>query len=113
MPVVNKPKSKTKSLRTSPSSSDTITATSLTTSPKNYQSAFTTLTSSYGFCGALLSLPHKVKKEPTATKLPLTTQPLNSEVPVNSSGKIFEFVFGTMSSSYGVNGVVPSWLRKA
>lgn len=77
-------------------------------SSKKWEASFGKLASSYGFGPAIPSLPPKSKCDTTA---PSSSKP-NSNHSVNSfdpkSEKDFESAFGSLSSSYGFAGGVPS-----
>ncbi|KDR73952.1 hypothetical protein GALMADRAFT_250668 [Galerina marginata CBS 339.88] len=91
--------------------------------PKNWESAFGKLSSSYGFSGSVPSLPKKSSKSPKPSSTSTSSQSLSStssrssmsSVPSTSTRssvlpppKDYESSFGHLSSSYGFGGTVPS-----
>ena len=78
--------------------------------PKNYESAFGQLSSSYGFGGAVPSLPPKSSK-PSKKSLPKsTTSPVPPPRP--QPAKDYEAAFAQLSSSYGFGGSIPFSSKK-
>ncbi|KAF8881462.1 hypothetical protein BD779DRAFT_1546039 [Infundibulicybe gibba] len=74
--------------------------------PKNYEAAFGSLASSYGFPGAAPSLPTKSQSQ--SKPAPKSSKPSQAPAPA----KNYEAAFGGLSSSYGLGGGVPSLPRK-
>ncbi|KDR73953.1 hypothetical protein GALMADRAFT_157779 [Galerina marginata CBS 339.88] len=110
----------------SSSSSSTSLLTS-SSSPKNWESGFGKLSSSFGFSGSVPSLPKKSSKspKPSSTSTTMSSQSSSStssrssmsSVPSTSTSarssvlpppKDYEASFGHLSSSYGFGGSVPS-----
>jgi len=73
-------------------------------SPKNWESAFGQLSSSYGFGGTVPSLPPKSSK-PSKSLPKSTTSPVPPPRP--QPAKDYEAAFGQLSSSYGFGGSAP------
>ncbi|KAF4611224.1 hypothetical protein D9613_006602 [Agrocybe pediades] len=85
---------------------------SLLPSSKHWESSFGQLSSSYGFAGAVPSLPPKSTKSPkvTSTSVPRTqssTPSYNQSSVVRPASKDYESAFGQLTSSYGFGGGVP------
>ncbi|RDB17515.1 hypothetical protein Hypma_001200 [Hypsizygus marmoreus] len=74
-------------------------------SSKDYESAFATLSSSFGFSGGAPALPRKAKTHstPSASSTSFTTP---RSPPTQQ--KNYEAAFGSLSSAYGFNGRAPS-----
>ncbi|KAF8871187.1 hypothetical protein BD779DRAFT_1478382 [Infundibulicybe gibba] len=72
--------------------------------PKDYEAAFGSLVSMYGFSGATPSVP---KPQPRSRPVPK-----NSKPPQPANSKNYGAAFGGLSSSYGLDGSLPTLFRK-
>ncbi|KDR73950.1 hypothetical protein GALMADRAFT_250666 [Galerina marginata CBS 339.88] len=89
--------------------------------PKNWESSFGKLSSSYGFSGSVPSLPKKSSKSPKpssgnsqsssssrSSMSPVPSTSTSTRSSVVPSTKDYESSFGHLSSSYGFGSGVPS-----
>ncbi|KAF8994890.1 hypothetical protein BDQ17DRAFT_1366284 [Cyathus striatus] len=88
------------------SSTASLVTTHQQTSTKDHQAAFGALSSSYGFGGGVPILPSRKPTKPQTT--PQSSQPLSSVNASSSNTKDYSAAFGSLASSYGFAGGVPS-----
>ncbi|KIM37893.1 hypothetical protein M413DRAFT_448160 [Hebeloma cylindrosporum] len=98
-------------MNSSPSTSTTSLLPSFQrkSAPKNWESAFGQLSSSYGFGGAVPSLPAKASKPSKSLPKSATSPPVP---PQSQPVKDYEAAFAQLSSSYGFGAPVPSLSSK-
>jgi len=116
--VPSVPKKSSKYPKSSPQSSQssmssvpsTSTRSPVVHSPKDYESSFGQLSSSYGFGGGVPSLPPKVSKQPKQPKPSVSSSQPTVVRP--STGKDYESSFGQLSSVYGFGSPVSSTPRR-
>ncbi|KAJ7272632.1 hypothetical protein B0H12DRAFT_1215754 [Mycena haematopus] len=85
---------------------------SRTAQPKDFQSAFASLQSTYGFNG---SAPSPVPKQ-KGTSAPCSAVPSPATVtraPLQATNKNYESAFADLQSTYGFSGAVPSPIPKS
>ncbi|KAF7370979.1 hypothetical protein MSAN_00732100 [Mycena sanguinolenta] len=85
---------------------------SRTTQPKDFQAAFASLQSTYGFSG---SAPSPVpKKNAKSTSAPRSAVPPSvTRTPLQAGNKNFEAAFADLQSTYGFGGAAPSPVPKS
>ncbi|PPQ95407.1 hypothetical protein CVT26_008253 [Gymnopilus dilepis] len=93
------------------SSTSLLLPSSHKSTPKDWETSFGQLSSSYGFSGSVPSVPPKSKKSksPSPSSVPSPfMQSVSSHPSVSPSTKDYEKSFGQLSSMYGFGGGVPS-----
>ncbi|KDR78237.1 hypothetical protein GALMADRAFT_138356 [Galerina marginata CBS 339.88] len=100
------PKSSPKSKQPSKSLLSSSTHSSVVQSPKDYETSFAHLSSTYGFGGSVPSLPPSVPEQPK----PFVSS--QAKVVQSSNVKDYEKSFGQLSSVYGFGSPVSSVSKK-
>lgn len=97
-------------MQSASSSTASLLSSSNKSSSKNWESSFAQLSSSYGFNGAVPSLPTKSSKSTKTTTSISTANPqsFTASPSVVRPTKDYESAFGQLSSNYGFGGGVPS-----